>query len=201
MEQTPIYDCQNNSVNIEAFDNNTGHDEWYAVYTIQLGELIAGGVFDWKRPELDWSAAKFDDDQYTRVCEYFIERFRYREISIEPFLEWAQMLKRKLVFEIMPKYQPLYEKIKNDPINPLQNENEYYKNRTISSSYPETILSENSDYITDGHDEEYQKIKEGNFIDLYSDFATRFKGIDEMVLDELESMFISMYSLNMNATW
>ena len=194
------FDFSNLSIDVEEFDNYTGTDEWFAVYTVQLGELVENGVFDWDSPELDWRIAAYDETQYLRVNEYFIERFRYREISIEPYLEWARMLKRKLVFELMPKYKSLYERV-SEGINPLSGENEYYKNRTIESAYPETLLSENADYITDGKDEEFQRIKEANFIDGMENFATRYKAVDEMMLDELESMFICMYTTNINASW
>ena len=169
-------------------------------YTIQLGELIESGVFDWSKDILNWREAALNDAQYERVCRYFVERFYYREISLEPFLQWANILKRKLVFELMPKYKPLYERF-SDGVNPLANENEYYKNRTIQSAYPETLLSENADYITDGRDEEFQRIKEGNFADAEENFALKYKGIDQLLLDELETMFISMYTANVNATW
>lgn len=182
-------------------DEWTGHDQWNAVYTITIGELIDCGLFDWKRPELDWSSAAFNEDQYDRVCSYFIERFYFREISLEPFWEWAKILKRKLVFELMPKYSPLYELVANDGVQPLSIENEYYKNRTIQSSYPETLLSKNSDYITDGRDEEYQHIKEGPFVDAYVNFAEKYKAVDELLLNDLETMFVCMYTANVNATW
>lgn len=194
------FDFSDLTIDIDEFDNYTGTDEWFSVYTVQLGELIENDVFDWESPELNWRAAAYDEAQYTRVNTYFIERFRYREISIEPYLEWARMLKRKLTFELMPKYKPLYERV-SEGINPLSGENEYYKNRTIESAYPETLLSENADYITDGKDEEYQRIKETNFIDGMENFAARYKAVDEMMLDELESMFISLYTTNVNATW
>lgn len=195
-----IFDCSANSVNIDAFDEYTGHDEWYAIYTIQLGELIDKGVFDWNRNILNWEDAAYDDEQYKRICDYFIDRFMFREISIEPFYEWALTLKRKIVYELMPKYIPLYEMVK-DGINPLQITNEYYKNRSINSSYPETLLSGNADYVTDGKDEEYQKINEGSIVDSYINYAENFSYIDEMMLNELESMFISMYTLNINTSW
>lgn len=184
----------------QEWDDFTGRDQWNAVYTIQIGELVDCGLFDWTRPELDWSSAAFDEEQYKRVCDYFIERFYYREISIEPFLEWAVILKRKLVFELMPKYKPLYERIA-EGINPLSDSNEYYKNRTIESAYPETLLSENADYITDGRDEEFERIKEGNLVDSVEQFALRYKSVDELLLDDLESMFICMYTANMNTSW
>lgn len=195
-----IYDCENLSTDYRAFDEYTGKDEFYAVYTIQLGELVDRGVFDWDAVILTWKDAAYDDDQYRRVCAYFIERFYYREISIEPFAEWARMLKRKMVYELMPKFKPLYERI-DEGINPLSDSNEYYKNRTIESSYPETLLSGNADYITDGRDEEFERIKEGDFINSVENFANRYKSVDEYLLDQLETMFISMYTTNVNATW
>lgn len=175
-------------------------DDWFAVYTIQLGELIENGLFDWSRPELDWSEAAYDEEQYTRVCDYFKERFYWREISVIPYLQWAQMLKRKIVSELMPKFKPLYARAA-EGFNPLSNENEYYKSRKIGSAYPETLLSENSDYITDGTDEEFERIKEGNLVSSYNDYVNNFRGVDEALLDELESMFVCMYSLNMNTGW
>lgn len=175
-------------------------DDWFAVYTIQLGELIENGLFDWSRPELTWEEAAYDPQQYARVCEYFKQRFYWREISIIPYLEWAQMLQRKLTFELMPKFKPLYERVAQG-INPLSNENDYYKERKISSAYPETLLSGNSDYITDGTDEENERIKEGPLVSIYNDFVDNFRGVDQALLDELDSMFISMYSLNLNTGW
>lgn len=188
------------SIDVDSWLEDTGCDRFNAVYTIQLGELIESGVFDWTRTELDWSSAAYDDEQYSRVCEYFIQRFYYREISIEPFLQWANFLKRKLVYEIMPKYKPIYERV-TEGINPISDGTEYYKNRTIQSAYPETLLSENADYITDGRDEEFQRIKEGNYVDNLENYAIKYKGVDELVLDELETMFISMYTANINTSW
>lgn len=185
---------------IPPYDPPSSHNDWYAVMTIQLGELVENGVFDWSNQVLDWSEAAYDEAQYNRICQYFIQRFYWREISIEPYLEWAQMLNRKLTYEIMPKFKPLYERVA-EGINPLSVENDYYKERKIASAYPETLLSGNSDYITDGTDEENERIKEGPLVLSYNDYVENFKGVDEALLDELESMFVSMYSLNMNTGW
>lgn len=182
------------------YEEPQAHDEWFAVVTIQLGELVENGVFDWASELLDWSEAAYDEDQHDRVCRYFIERFYWREISIEPYFEWAQMLKRKLVYELMPKYKPLYERVA-EGINPLSSESEYYKSRKIGSAYPETLLSGNSDYITDGSDEEFERIKESAFVSSYNEFIEGFKSVDQAMLDELECMFVSLYSLNMNTGW
>ncbi len=194
------YDFSDLEINVNEWDEYTGHSQWNAVYTIQLGELIANGLFSWEMELLNWQTAAYNDDQYSRVCAYFIERFRYREISIEPFKEWAYMLKRKLVYELMPKYKPLYERVA-EGINPLSESNEYYKNRTINSAYPQTLLSGNSDYITDGRDEEFERIKEGNYAESMVNYAQMYKGVDEMLLDDLESMFICLYTADFDATW
>lgn len=203
--EIPKIDCEcyqfdDVMINVDEWDDYTGKPQFNAVYTIQLAELIYEGVFKWDRPELDWSIAAYDAEQYARVCAYFIERFKYREISIEPFKVWANFLRRKLVYELMPKYKPLYKRIA-EGVNPLAGSNEYYKNRTIESQYPETLLSENADYITDGKDEEYQRIKETDFVEANAKYAEQYKGVDEMLLDELESLFISMYTANMNTSW
>lgn len=187
-------------IDIQAFDDYTGQPKFSAVYTITLGELVNNGIFAWELDYLNWESAAYDAEQYERVCAYFIERFRYREIGMVPFKEWALMVRRKLVYELMPKYKPLYERV-DEGINALQDGNEYYKNRTINSAYPETLLSENSDYITDGRDEEFQRIQENNLVNSMADYAARFKSVDEMLLDDLESMFICMYTTNVNGSW
>lgn len=161
---------------------------------------MEGGLFDWTMPELDWSQAAYDEEQYSRVCSYFIERFYWREISIIPFREWASYVRRKLIYELMPKYHDLYERV-SQGVAPFAESDEFYKSRRIGSAYPETLLSGNSDYITDGTDEEFERIKEGNAADMLENFATKYKGVDELMLDELESMFISMYTLNINSSW
>lgn len=185
------------SIDIQEFDDFTGRYEQHDVVTITLGELIESGVFDWSNEMLDWSSAAYDDNQYSRVCAYFNERFYYREISMLPFKQWANYLHRKLVYELMPKYKPLYERI-SEGINPFQVSDEYYKERAIDSSYPETLLSANADYITDGRDIEHEKQVEARIPEMVVEYAESFKMTDELMLDELEVMFVSMYTVNVN---
>ena len=177
---------------------DTGRADWHAVYTVQLGELIEDGVFDWTRPILDWSAAAYDDAQYARVCDYFVQRFLFREISIIPFLEWANALQRKFVYELMPKYRPMYEAAAQG-FNPFAESDEYYKRRTISSDYPETLLSDNADYISSGVDEEYERVKLGNVAERMQEYQSTFHAVDEAMLDELETMFVCMSTANAHA--
>lgn len=187
----------NINIDIDEFDSYKGSCEQHDVMTITLGELVESKVFDWDMPILTWESVAYDQDQYVRVCSYFILRFYYREISILPFRQWANHLQRKLVYELMPKYKPLYERVANG-INPFQEGDEYYKERKIDSAYPETLLSENADYITNGIDTEHEKQVEGNITDKMIDYAERFKNIDELLLDELETLFVSMYTVNVN---
>lgn len=184
--------------NVPEMQEYTYQNEWHAVYTIQLGELIESGVFDWSRPEINWKSAAYNEEQYERVCAYFNERFYWREISTLPIKEWFMHLHRKLVYELMPKYKPVYERIEGG-LNPLQSGNEYFKNRRITSSYPETLLSENADYITDGLDEEYQKINEKGIVESLTEYVDIYHDADQLLLDELETLFISMYTSFVNS--
>lgn len=181
----------------DAVSEWTGHDKWDAVYTVTLGELIDKGVFDWGLDILDWSAAAYSAEQYERVCAYFVERFRFREISIEPFYEWAAMLHRKLVFELMPKYRNLYKYLDAE-FDPAQISDRYRKRRAIGSDYPETMLSGNSDYASSGQDEESEEIERGSLQDAYNAYVASYQTIDEHLLDELESMFIGLYTASID---
>ena len=182
---------------IMELDDYTGHDEWHAVYTIQLSELIKSGVFDWARPELDWSEAAYSAEQYKRVCDYFIARFKWREISMLTILQWFDTLKYKLIYELSPKYNELYKVLENE-INILADSDEYYKERVIGSDYPETMLSGNSDYASSGTDKEGETVRLGNIINATERFQLAWHGIDELMVDNLESMFIGAYTLNVN---
>lgn len=178
-------------------DDYTGQPETHSVYGVPLFDLIESGVFDWNKPILDWKSAAYDNEQYTRFCAYFTERFMFRELAITPFRVWANYFKRMMVYELMPKYKPLYEQV-NSGISPL-GENEYYKRRTIESAYPETQLSGNSDYITDGTDEEWERIKINNPAQAMQDYKNGFVSVDEALADELEVLFTHMYTSFVNA--
>lgn len=194
-----MHDCFDgiDSEFLAGLEKETGRPEWHALYTVCLGALIEDGVFDWDNEYLNWRDAAIDDAQYTRVCAYFVERYRYDEISMLPVKEWMLSLRRRLVYELMPKYKPLYARIA-EGIDPIQDAGEYHKRRLITSDYPETLLSANSDYASDGQDLEYETIKEGNIADSVAKYSTMYQSVDKMLLDELEPMFISLYSANVN---
>ena len=180
-----------------AMDEYTGRDEWHDVCTIKLGELIESGVFDWSIPELDWSDAAYNAAQYARVCEYFNNRFYWREISLLPVKQWFQMLHTKIVYELMPKYKPMYARLA-EGFAPLGAESEYAKSRKINSAYPETLLSGNSDYISDGTDIESETLHDGETVERYNAYMREFRAIDTLLLDELEEFFTCMYTVNAN---
>ena len=174
----------------------TGQMESHAVYTVELCELMQSGAFDWKRPELDWSEAAYDEAQYERFCKYFEQRFMFREISMLPPLQWFTAFKRMMVYELMPKYKPLYAQVAGG-IAPL-GENEYYKERHVSSAYPETLLSGNSDYISSGEDREFERIKIDNAAEALEAYRNGFRSVDAALGDELEVLFVSMYTSYVN---
>lgn len=207
-------------INIDDFLAYTGNPQYKSVYTVTLAELIDEGIFDWSKDYLTWETAAYDPDQYERVCNYFIARYKYREISMEPFKIWANYLQRKLVFELMPKYRFLYaeaaKKVSMDfsgleTINGSTHDDEYYKRREIESAYPETLLSHNSDYITNGNDLEDERIRDHTenkthekkapaieYMANIEKYLELMSQIDKKLLDELEIMFISLYSANYN---
>lgn len=184
-------------IDIEEFDAYTGKSRWNAVYTIQLGQLIESGVFSFENELFNWESAAYDTATYSRLCEYFIARFYYREISIEPLKQWANVLMRKIKFEICPKYNLLYARYA-EGLNPLAASDEYFKRRSIDSDYPETLLSGNADYASFGNDQEEERVKEGNAVEQSALFAERFRAIDAQFMDELECMFIGLYTTNVN---
>lgn len=174
----------------------TGQDESHAVYTVELCELMESGAFDWSRPELDWKEAAYDEEQYERFCKYFEARFMFREIGMLPPLQWFTAFKRMMVYELMPKYKPLYAQVASG-LAPL-GENEYYKERHVSSAYPETLLSGNSDYISSGEDKEWERVKVDNAADALEAYRNGFRSVDAALGDELEVLFISMYTSYVN---
>lgn len=169
---------------------------YHSIMTVKLGELIEHGVFDWSKPILDWSDAAYSAEQYERVCTYFIERFRYCEISLVPFKEWATLLHARIVYELCPVFNQLYDTLENG-FNPLAVEDEYYKERVIGSEFPETLLSGNSTYASDGRDREYERIRQGD-ISEQLEKAKLIHSIDQMFCDRLETFFNGLYTMNAN---
>lgn len=170
--------------------------EWHPTFSVTLGQLSADEWFRWDNELFAWDAFAYSEEQYERVCEAFMQRFWYREISMLPPGKWARRLMYKIRYELCPKYNRLYEAMED--ANILQISDKYGKSRDIGSDYPETLLSDNSVYLSDGRDKEYEDIELGSVSDIVPDYIKNWRDIDAAFLDELECMFASVITYNIN---
>lgn len=182
----------------EEFKRETGIPDFHSVQTIELGELILDGIFTWDR--VDWKDAAYSNEQYNRLCAAFEDRYWLREISITPVGAWFKKLHYTLVYDLMPKYRPMYAQLESGNYDPLQNGGEYGKSRDITSDFPETLLNGSEEsYLSTGKDSEYEKIgRDGSLTENAMLYAEQFKAVDVMILDELEILFSCLYSSNLN---
>lgn len=185
-------------IDVEEFQHNTGIPDYHSVQTIELGELIESGVFTWAR--IDWADAAYSEEQYSRLCAAFEDRYWLREIGITPVGMWMRRLHYKLVYDLMPKYRPMYAQLNNGDYNPMQHGGKYGKRRDINSEFPETLLNgSNESYLSSGTDSEYEEIgMDGTVTENAMLYAEQFKAIDIMVLDDLETLFSCLYTTNVN---
>ena len=108
---------------------------------------------------------------------------------------WKREFLRKLN-EIMQKYMILY-KVADEGVQ-LGSESEYYKSRNIFSDFPQTSLAgRNQDYASTGNDTEYERIKQLDPIEL-ADKLRSYNDVDLMIVNELESLFSCMFTVNIN---
>lgn len=168
--------------------------DFHAVITVTLGELIEGGWVDWNEESWHWDY--YNEEQYKRVCEKFNNRYWDREIGIIPPLSWKRELLRKLN-EIMPKYKIAY-KMLDDGVDIMQIGDEYHKARTVYSDFPATQLkTENQDYASNATDNEHETVTQGDWFEKIQQLND-YNDIDVMILNDLDSMFSSFYSVNLN---
>lgn len=179
-------------MSVENFEETT-FPEYHASYSIQLCELINGGFVDFESDE--WDFDYYNEEQKVRLWKKFKRRFYFREIGITPPGRWKWELLRKLD-EIMPKYKPLYEMLDNGQ-NILQHYGEYGKSRNIFSEFPQTQLGNNEDYASNGTDRENEEIYLGDWIEQTSKIKN-YNDVDIMILNELETMFSCMFTVNIN---
>jgi hypothetical protein len=99
--------------------------------------------------------------------------------------------------ELLPKYKPLYEALDKYP-SLFNSDSEYYKARNVYSEFPQTQLNgENGDYASTGNDTQYERIKQMNTLDLFERLRN-YKGVDEMILEEMETLFSPFFSVSLN---
>ena len=169
--------------------------DFHSVESIQLGELINGGLFDWRNDVgLRWDA--YSEEQYERVCTKFVNRFFYREIGIVPYGQWILAYVRKMN-EIMPKYKPFYKNIE-EGADILATEDTYGKSRDLFSDFPATMLSGNEDYASNGTDRQYENVHQGDFMEKLIEAKERYNDIDVMILEECETLFSCFMTVSVN---
>lgn len=176
-------------------------DDFHAVNTIMLGELIHDGLVNfkdgtWNETEsgvaIDW----FDDEQRDRFWGKFQQHYFYREIGEIPYKRWKDNLLAKIAF-LMPKYKLLYEVLKKG-VDPMQVYDDYGKSRNIYSDFPQTMLSGNEDYASTGNDNQYERIRQGDFVEKMNAVMYGYKDPDQMLVEELDSHFFCLLTSNLN---
>lgn len=178
---------------------NLDWHEYQPHFSVCFGELVNSGLVNFEDPEniMYWGDVAFNEDTYDRVCKQFVQRFSSREISIMPPGRWFEKIMYFIKGNLAPKYNRLYSILPEFDL--LASEDRYGKRREIESDYPETLLSENADYISAGQDIEYEDITHGDSLDKILEYIEKWREIDTMFLDELENYFCSVITFNINA--
>lgn len=171
-------------------DNARG---WRSVMSMPLGEMIETGLIDFSKPE--WDFDYFDREQRDRLYQKLTRRYYFRDIGVLPPARWRMRLIGSLN-ELMDKYKWAYQALK-DGIDPLQASNRYRRYVNIDSDFPQTLLSKNQDYASYGTDFEEEETIQNDFLDFLLRLR-RAKGVDEALLDELEPLFSSLITVNIN---
>lgn len=183
---------------IQSYEYNPDEVTWdrdfHSVVTITLGELVHDGWIDWSDASWHWDA--YDDDQYNRLNAKIEARYWDREIGILPPGAWKRRFIGRMN-EIMPKYKLLYDKVK-DGLDIWQDSDEYHKERTVGSEYPQTMLQGTQDYASDGQDNEYETIRDGSMLDKIQQYQRYYVDIDVMILDDIDVLFSSLYTVSIN---
>lgn len=185
---------------------NRYNGDYHAVSTITLQELEEIGFFDWNDESWSWRAYAYDDGTYNRLCEQIYNRYKWREISVIPPLEWKELFLTKIKYELCPRFNRLYKIYSkyDDYFNDETIFNEYDKygkSRDVGSEFPETLLNGNSVYASDGKDTEFEEIKEGNKLDKFDSLLKISDvNLDKMFVDELESFFNGVW-VNDTQSW
>lgn len=180
-------------INEVDYYNEYINPEYHAVFSIQLCELINDGWIDFSSE--DWDFDYYNEEQRNRFWKKFTRRFYWREIGITPPGQWKWEVLRKLD-EIMPKYKPIYQML-DEGQNIFQHYGEYGKSRNIFSEFPQTQLGGNEDYASNGTDREHEEIYLGDWIDQLAKIKN-YNDVDVMILNEMETMFSCMFTVNIN---
>lgn len=179
--------------------------DFHAVGTIQLVEWVECGLVDLTDGTWEFNAYEGDDEKMAdlyevtnaRVLRKVVDHYLYYEVAMPLYKEWKHQLLTRLN-EVMPKYMWAYRMLA-DGTNPLTSEDDYYKGRTIRSDYPETLLSGNSDYVSDGTDTETERIRIRDLWEKLGSSLALAKDVDQMVIDDVADCFSGLMTVNLDA--
>lgn len=183
---------------IPAYEPNEPCDDFHAVATITLGELLTGGGVDWTQPEWSWRDDAYNDAQYARCCRKIENRYYDRELGVMPPSRWRRHLMR-LISEFMPVLKPLYDLADGNPGMYLTDTDTWHKIRTVFSDFPATQLQPSQDYASTATDTQYETIVNGNYIDKIKAIRQGdYVDIDVLLLEHLEECFSPLWTVNIN---
>lgn len=190
--------------NIPPYDPEEGYNDYsdfHAVFTIQMGELIRDGLIDFNDgtwdTQLNGQPIKwYSEEQKQRFYAKMEQYYYYREIGELPYLRWKGDLLAKIAL-LMPKYYMLYELLDRG-IDPMQEYDDYGKSRNIYSDFPQTMLSGNEDYASTGNDNQYERIRQGSFVEKYEAIINDYDDVDFALLKELDTHWYCLLTSNIN---
>lgn len=183
---------------IPAYEPCEPRDEYHAVATITLGELLSPGGIDWTSAEWSWRDDAYNDAQYTRCCRKIENRYYDRELGVMPPSRWRRHLMR-LISEFMPILKPLYQLADGHPGMFLSDADTWHKMRTVFSDFPATQLQTGQDYASNATDTQYETIVNGNYIDKIKAIRQNdYVDIDVLLLEHLEECFSPLWTVNIN---
>ena len=184
---------------IDPMGDNMPQEDFHAVMSITLGELMKWGLIVWGEPEWTWDY--YDEKQYWRMSQKIEQHYWYREIGILPPGQWRMEFIRTMN-EIMPKYKLMYRALDDAASNGtdvlMRTGTTYGKGRNVGSTFPATQIRENSDYASDATDNQYETQVEGNYLDQ-ADRLSEYRDTDLRIINELERLFSSLLTASMNS--
>lgn len=183
---------------IPAYEPSEPHDDFHAIVTITLGELLTDGGVDWTQPEWSWRDDAYNDAQYARCCRKIENRYYDRELGVMPPGRWRRHLMR-LISEFMPVLKPLYDLADGNPGMFLADADTWHKMRTVFSDFPATQLQPSQDYASNATDTQYETVVNGNYIDKIKAIRQGdYVDIDVLLLEHLEECFSPLWTVNLN---
>lgn len=186
---------------IPPYDGGELISEFHPVFTVYLGQLVEDGLvkFDdgsWNEQPNGLPIKWYNNEQRERFWKKFEQHYFFREIGELPYKRWKYNLLSKVAL-LMPKYYMLYE-ILDKGIDPLQEYDEYGKSRNIYSDFPQTMLSGNEDYASAGNDTQYERVRQGDFVEKMNAVMNDYDDVDMSLIRELDTHFYCLLTSNMN---